>query len=261
MNQTVSQNGGKVITSVIKAIHILELLSAADDGLTATEISQEMGQSVSATYHILNTLKQQNLIRQSDSRKYYIGSGLFRIAENARAKDTLARLAAGNLKSLSSLTGETANLVVLRDLEVEYIAQAESSRLLKMFTQIGARVPYYCTGGGKAILAYLPAPVQQEIISRTKFTRFTEHTLTTASALTSQLSEIRSCGFALDREEREPGVTCIAAPIFNYQGDVLCALSISGPTSRFSQKGKEDLARHVTAAAAEISRLYGYARV
>ena len=261
MDQPSSQNTGKIITSVVKAIHILELLSTAADGLTATEISQEMRQSVSATYHILNTLKQQNVIRQSDSRKYYIGSGLFQIAENARGKDTLTRLAAENLKALSILTGETSNLVVLRDLEVEYIAQAESAQLLKMFTQIGARVPYYCTGGGKAILAYLPAPIQQKIISQTKFTKFTEHTLSIASALISQLAEIRSQGFALDREERESGVTCIAAPIFNYQGEVICALSISGPTARLNQKGIEELSQHVITAAAEISHLYGYARV
>ena len=249
-----STDSTKKITSVTKALKILNIISQAKEGLTTTEISGAMGQSVSATYHILNTLRSEGFIRQDKiSKKYYLGYALLTIAERAKEQTSLKTLSGDVLRRLTEETQETSNLVILNGSEIEYIEQWESDQLLKMFTKIGAKVPYSCTGGGKAIAAFLPQEERERLIANTIFTKFTDNTCVTRERLETELEKIKDQGYATDAEERELGVTCIAAPVLDGEGYPIAAVSISGPASRFLYKGIDVLAISVKTAAKEIS--------
>jgi DNA-binding IclR family transcriptional regulator len=249
----------KTIGSVIKAVEVLEELAKSEDGLGVTEISNRLNYGVSATYHLLNTLKQCNIIEQDKkTKKYRIGFELFRICGMAKRQNALASLAQPYLDKLREMVGETSNLVVLDGNEVIYIAQSESTKLLKLFTQLGAKVPFYCTGGGKAILSYQPKKVQDLVLNNTNFIKFTGNTLSDINELVRELDIIRQQGYAMDNEEREEGVTCIAAPVFDCYGEAIASISISGPTYRLKEKGITTIIKNVTDTAKELSESLGY---
>lgn len=249
-----SSNTTKTITSVEKALKIIELISQSENGLTNTEISALTKQGVSATYHLLNTLKLAGYVRQDEkSKRFFIGYSLLRVAKASENQFSLANISEEYLKELTEKSNETSNLVVLEGSNIEYIAQYECSQLLKMFTQIGAKIPYSCTGGGKAIAAFLPEKELSSLLGKTVFTRYTENSCLSAAELKSALNEVRVKGFALDKEEREIGVTCVAAPVFNEKNYPVAAVSISGPTARLKEKGIDFLSEAVIDAARKIS--------
>ncbi|MGI5998306.1 MAG: IclR family transcriptional regulator [Lutispora sp.] len=249
----------KTIGSVIKAVEVLEELAKSEDGLGVTEISNRLNYGVSATYHLLNTLKQCNIIEQDKkTKKYRIGFELFRICGMAKRQNALASLAQPYLDKLREMVGETSNLVVLDGNEVIYIAQSESTKLLKLFTQLGAKVPFYCTGGGKAILSYQPKKVQDLVLNNTNFIKFTGNTLSDINELVRELDIIRQQGYAMDNEEREEGVTCIAAPVFDCYGEAIASISISGPTYRLKEKDLSTIINNVIDVAKELSESLGY---
>ena len=254
-------NKTKTIGSVIKAIEVLKELSRSEGGLGVTEISNNLNYGVSATYHLLNTLRLCNIIEQDkETKKYRIGFELFRISSVAKNQNNLANIAQPHLDKLKENVGETSNLVVLDNSKTVYIAQSESNNLLKMFTQLGARVPFYCTGAGKAILAYQSEEVQKYTISKTSFNKYTKNTLTTEEELINEFKIIRIQGYALDNEEREFGVTCVAAPVFDCFKEAIAAISISGPTSRLNEKGIKNIIHQVMGASESLSFDLGYVK-
>lgn len=253
-----SEKEPKTIGSVEKAIHILDVVASSEHGLGVTEISTALGCGVSATYHLLNTLRRGDLLQQDpQTKKYSIGIGLFRLSALAQRQNTLTFIAQPFLEELSRSCGETSNLVVLQGQETVYVAQSESNNMVKMFTQLGARVPWYCTGGGKVILAFLPQETQQSTLQEAKLLRFTENTLTRRSDLVRELAEIRACGYGFDRGEREEGVICIAVPVFNASGEPVAAMSVSGPGYRLTHKGIDSMVEKVRCSAAALSERLG----
>jgi len=249
----------KTIGSVIKAVEVLEELAKSEDGLGVTEISNKLNYGVSATYHLLNTLKQCHIIEQDKkTKKYRIGFALFRICGMAKRQNALASLAQPYLDELREMVGETSNLMILDGNEVIYVAQSESTKLLKLFTQLGAKVPFYCTGGGKAIVAYQPKKVQDLILSNTNFIKYTKNTLTDVNELQKELKIIKEQGYAIDNEEREEGVTCIAAPVFDCYGEAIASISISGPTYRLKEKHISSIVKNVMDTAKKMSEALGY---
>ena len=154
-------------------------------------------------------------------------------------------------------SGETANLVTAGESEVIYLDQVASVHLVKMFTSPGTRVPFYCSGTGKAILAFKP-PEFVDAALEGPFVRHTPHTLTSREALERELARIRRSGYSVDNEEMEEGVRCLAVPIFDRHRSVIAAMSVSGPTSRMSTERVEKLAPILRNVAVELSRQFGY---
>lgn len=249
----------KTIGSVIKAVEVMEELAGSEDGLGLTEISSKLNYGVSATYHLLNTLRLCNIIEQDKkTKKYRIGVGLFRISGMAKRHNTLANLAQPYLDKLRAIVDETSNLLVLDGNEVVYVAQSESTKLLKMFTQLGAKAPVYCTGGGKVLLAYKSPKFQELILKKANLQRYTKSTFSTVEDLLKELRIVKEQGYAVDNEEREEGVTCIAAPVFDCYSDVVASVSISGPSYRLKEKGLDNIIPDVVQVAKELSVRLGY---
>jgi DNA-binding IclR family transcriptional regulator len=259
MEQTArAGNGKKSITSVVKAVEILETIGESESGLGVTEISQHLALGVSSTYHILSTLRSCGLIAQDPrTKKYYLGFGLFRVAEQAQRQNLLGNLAQPYLERLSGELKETANLGLLDGGDMMCVAQSEGPHMTRIFTKIGSRSSFHFTAGGKLLVALQPRENWEMLIRNIRFEKYTENTILSMSDLVTELEITRARGFGIDKEEREVGLVCIAAPIYNNYNEAVASISISGPTLRLADK-IEYLAAKVVAIAHEFSAEMGF---
>ena len=135
----------------------------------------------------------------------------------------------------------------------------ESKSLIRIAPSIGDKQPLYCTGVGKAILAHMPETKLERYINKTKFKQYTENTIIAKNKLRKHLLNVVKEGYAFDNEENEKGIRCVGAPIFNQQGRVIAAISISGPAVRITKKMmQQTLKNEVIRTALDISREFGY---
>jgi IclR family transcriptional regulator, KDG regulon repressor len=154
-------------------------------------------------------------------------------------------------------TGETVQLAVLDHQSVLYIRILESRQAVRMSSIAGSRAPAHCTSVGKVLMAHQPADVVKQIIDN-GLPRFTQNTITSPEALLEELAAVRQKGFAIDDEEIEVGLRCIAAPVRNHTGNVIAAISVAAPVQRMSKKNLQTTVPTVTAAAESISRRLGF---
>jgi len=226
----------KIIGSVAKAAEILNLLYAKDIQLGATEIARELNISPGAAHHLLYTLKQYNLVEQDvTTKKYFLGVRLAMMGDRVKDINYLIDFCRPYLKELMMRTGETANLSVLRNGQVIYVAQEANNKLIRMFTELGAAVDAHCSGAGKVLLAGLKDEEIEEIIDKRGLTPYTRNTIIHKEKLLDSIKSIREAGYAIDDEESEEGVMCVAAPVRDYRGVFIAAVSISGPAQRFRE--------------------------
>lgn len=227
----------KTIASVIKAIDVIEHLAQSEEELGVTEISEDLGMGVSATYHLLNTLRECGIIEQNDkSKKFKLSLKLWQLGMKAYGKNHISDIIKPFLKKLKELTGETSNLTVLDNDHIVYVAQEESDKAIKMFTKTGESAPLHCTGAGKILLAFQSEDKRNSILEKLELKKFTDYTITDKDELINKLEEIRNNGYGFDEEERNLDVFCIGAPVFGINNEVIGCLSISGPKSRFTEE-------------------------
>jgi len=139
-----------------------------------------------------------------------------------------------------------------------YLAKEESSQTIRMISYVGKRAPLYCTALGKVLLAYIPEEERKKILGEKMLPRLTENTITDKRELEKELDKVKEQGFALDREENEKDVRCIAAPIRNYQGEVIAAISISSPIFRIDKNIQNNLKGTLLETSKKISKRLGY---
>ena len=205
-------------------------------------------------YRFLQTLTSQRLLEyDSESQTYSLGVRLVRLAHAAWTQSSLAPIARSHLESLSEKIGLTVHLAQLDNGQVLYVDKRNAAQPVDMYSQAGKVGPAYCTGVGKAMMAYLPELEQSRVLSQQSYHRFTEHTLTNASDLRTELNNIVERGHAYDREEHEPGIICIAVPILSPQGRVLGGMSITGSTQTTSYDKLDALVPDLTATARAIA--------
>jgi DNA-binding IclR family transcriptional regulator len=189
-----------------------------------------------------------------ERQSYAPGLRLVRYAHSAWRHSSLAQVAHARLDALASQVGETVHLAQLDSGQVLYVDKRNARTPVEMFSQAGKIGPAYCTGVGKAMLAFLDAGPLEDALRRQSFHRFTDHTFTTPAALKEELARIRARGYAFDDEEHEPGIICIAAPILSRTGRMLGALSVTSTTERTSLSALEKaLAPTIVQTAAQIA--------
>lgn len=254
MSQEKAKKEKKIIGSVIKAVEVIEYIANSKSGVGVTEISRGLNYGVSATYHILNTLKECNIIEQDKkTKKFKLGLKLWQIGMLAYEQNPISVTLKPYLRKLKELTGETANLTIMDNYQIVYIAQEESDKLVKMFTKTGATAPLHCTAAGKVLLAYKHEDIRNSILDKIELTKYTRNTIANKEELIKELEQIREKGYGFDNEEREIGVSCIAAPIFDLNGEAIACITISGPTSRFTAEKKEKWLKDVIEVANEAT--------
>ena len=242
-----------------KSLSVLELLLRQDSAMNMTELSKKLGFYPSTIHRILDTLKHRGYVEQdSHTQKYRLGLKALELGMAKLHQMDLVREATSYLKELVNQCNETVHLGVLEEAEVLYLAKEESSQTIRMISYVGKRAPLHCTALGKVLLAYLPAEERKKILGKKVLPRLTKNTITNKRELEKELSKVKKQGFALDKEENEKDVCCIAAPIRNYQGEVLAAVSISSPSFRIDKNVQNNLKESLLETTKKLSKSLGY---
>lgn len=216
-----------------KSLFILETLLQHSSFMSIMEISKKLKIYPSTIHRVLNTLKYRGYVEQNSAdQKYRLGLKLVELGMARYHQIDLVKEAHSFLKELVDQCNETVHLGILDNTEVLYLAKEESSQTIRMCSHVGKRAPLHCTALGKVLLAYLPEGERKKILGKKELSRLTEKTITDKKELEKELSKVKKQDFTLDRGENEKDVRCIAAPIRNYQGKVIAALSISSPAYR-----------------------------
>lgn len=240
--------------SFSKLFDLIERVAQSRSGLKGKEIAEACGFPTSTTFRMLKFLVEKGYLRSSGSR-YSLGLGLARLGNIAAAQNPLLKISRPLLAELSSKTMETVHLAELKEDRILYVDKVEGIRPVRMGSLIGNYSPLYCTGIGKAILAFLPEKKVDDLCGKIRFTPFTRNTIRTPSALKRELAEIRKRGYAIDNCEHELGVYCLAAPVLDYSGMVVAGISVSGSELYLRDK-TDEIAQLVKATAEKISSEY-----
>jgi IclR family acetate operon transcriptional repressor len=213
-----------------------------------SELAAGSGLPLPTIHRLMRTLVACGYVRQQPSRRYALGPRLIRLGESASRR--VGSWARPYLARLVEETGETANMALLDGDEVVYVAQVPSKHSMRMFTEVGRRVLPHSTGVGKALLADCPPEEVRALLARTGMPAATDRTITTADAFLAALEEVRRAGYAVDDNEQEVGVRCLAVVVPG--SPTRAALSVSGPAGRVTDEATTRIVPVLRAVAAEL---------
>jgi len=248
-----------IIQSITRALELLEVFSIEEPELNLTDISRRLDLNPSTTFRVLVTLHARGYVEQNpDNRKYRLGAACLGLGGVFLSQSDIRTQALLVLRNLRDDCKETVHLGVLAGPEVVYLEKLDPLQPIGfMGSRIGGRVPAHCTALGKAMLAYKTEAEVRQLYAGPDLPRLTPNTITDLEELLCELGRIRRCGYALDDEENEPGVTCVAVPVRDYAQNAVNAISVSGPTARIGHAIVEQglIARVKEAGQAISSRL------
>lgn len=240
--------------TVGKALDVLDMVAGAGHPVRFTELLEKSRYPKATLYRLIQTLTHQGMLSHDPDRQTYaLGVRLVRLAHAAWAMSSLAPLALPYLDDLAAATGETIHLAQMDDGQVLYVDKRNATKPVEMFAQAGKVGPAYCTGVGKAMLAFLPEAERERILQRQTFHPFTPNTIDSVDRLREELRRIRAVGHAFDREEHERGIICCAAPILSRSGRVIGALSVTSTTARSTLATLDRWSGRITETAAKIA--------
>lgn len=247
------------VKSVAKAFMIMDELDRAGE-LSIGDLSERLLMDKATVHRLVNTVKAAGFVNQNPETKKYSNSlKLLAMGNHVMGKLGVKEIAKPYMEELSAKTGETVNLGSIVDNRIIYIDKLESSSTIRVDLSVGVTVPSSCSAMGKAILAYLPEPELTEALNSIKFVKYSERSITDKGVLMDELVKIRQRGFAVDDEEYIEGLICFGAPILDFEGRPIAAISICCPKYRYDQE------RHlllytglVTDAGRNISAMMGY---
>jgi len=248
----------EAVSSVLKVFSILQALGEQKE-VGVSELSQRLMMSKATTYRFLQTMKTLGYIsQQGEADKYSLTIKLFELGSKSLEYVDLISLADKEMRLISEQTNEALHLGSLDESAIIYIHKIDSGYNLRMQSKIGRRNPIYSTAIGKVLLAEREEVFIREILSDVNFIKHTDKTLESTEQLLSELRLVQKQGYAEDNEEQEPGLRCIAAPIYDRFGIVIAGLSISLPTVRFDEKRLSYYVGLLRHAGKNISEHLGY---
>ena len=254
--------GYKKELPLVKAVdHALLLLSCYTDKeeMGVTELSQRMGLHKNNVFRILATLEFRGYIEQNPKTEgYRLGPKIFELGLIFKYQMGLIKHARPVMEKLRDRFNETVYLGVLRNIYSIYIDTVETTHTIRVVSRVGVQIPAYATAIGKAQLAFLPPDELEELFKDKKLKQYTPNTITDVNELMEHLKEVAERGYAIDNEEFQEDVKCVAAPIRDYTKYVVAGLSISAPSFRMTEDRIGDMIEAVKEAALEISRHLGY---
>lgn len=224
------------VSSVLKVFSILQALGEQKE-IGISDLSQRLMMSKATTYRFLQTMKTLGYVTQEDEAdKYSLTLKLFELGAKSLEHVDLISLADKEMRIISEQTNEALHLGALDDDAIIYIHKIDSNYNLRMQSRIGRRNPLYSTAIGKVLLAEREETFIRDTLSSVDFVKHTERTVENTDQLLSELIIVKQQHFAEDNQEQEPGLRCIAAPIYDRFGSVIAGISISLPTIRFDEE-------------------------
>ncbi len=241
--------------SIEKAFAILSVFS--QNGrfeLGVGEISRILKMHKSTVHRFLRSMEKLGIVeKDEETGKYRLGLKLYELGNSVSLKKIMVDRARMHLEDLHWYLNETVHFATLKNGEVAYLDKIIADRNFVIISEVGKRLPAHCTGLGKAMLAFLPENEVKRIIREKGLKKFTKNTITDRKKFLEELKRVRERGYAIDNEEIEDGLRCIAAPIFDGKGKVIAAVSISGPSSRINEQTYDEYSKYVIRTAKLIS--------
>jgi len=252
-----------LVQTIERASSILDTLGQSAHGISIRELSDKIKLPKGTTHRLLSSLSYFGYVRQDPkTRNYLLGLKLVELGQLLLSQLDLRKEAEPFLRDLAERTKETVHLVFLDRNEIVYIDKVETDQNpsgLKMASRVGLRNPAHSSAVGKVLLAHFSEEELKNFIKEKGLPRRTENTITDPAQLKEHLRNVRSQGYAVDDEENEKGIRCVAAPIYNEVGKTVAAISISGPAFRITKKViQESLKKEVMETAAKISQGLGF---
>lgn len=223
------------VKSLARALKVLECFSIQQPELGVTEIAKKLGMQKSTICNILSTFQQCGyVVQNAQTNKYHLGTKILHLSYIVNHHLGLRDIFLPYLHQIAAETHEVCYFAILNNSEALYIEAAYPSSTQQTRNILGERAPLYCTGLGKAMLAFMPPEEAEQVICG-ELKSYTNFTLCDPQLLRNELEEIRQMGYAVDNMEHEFGVRCVAVPVFGASGDVTAAVSVSGPSPRFDR--------------------------
>jgi DNA-binding IclR family transcriptional regulator len=251
---------GRYYQSVDHAIDILEQFSGRIDELSLTDLTRILDVNKNSVFRILATLTARNYIHKNGANGCYrLGPGSVALGQTFKNQMVLLRKAKPVIEGLVAACNESSFVAIQKDLQIVSLDASEASHAVRVIPRLGVRFPLYCSAAGKVHLAYMSERQQDRYISTHELKRFTPHTITDGELLRRHLSRVAETGYAVNDEEFDSGVRCVSAPVRDYRRRIIAAVSISGPSTRFSMTRIElELIPLVRQAALALSISHGY---
>lgn len=255
-NERAESTGG--VQSVDRAISVLEILAQRGEA-GVSEVAADIGVHKSTAFRLLAALEERELVEQTQERgKYRLGFGILRLASAVPGQLDVTHQARALCEQLASAVGETVNIAVRRSHFVVNIDQARGPSAVAAHNWVGELTPLHATSSGKVLLAYMAPEERRKVLASAGLARLTPHTITSQRELETQIETAAQDGYASSIEELEEGLNAVAAPIRDHTGEVIAALSVSGPVYRFTEDRMREVTPDVVAAAAAISQRMGH---
>lgn len=253
-----SENRQPQIKVMDKALDILELISEDANGLRLKDIIEKTGLNKTTAYRILTALTARQYLTKNEEGRYQIGNKLMEIISCYFSRVELQTESRPYLYQLSNRLHLSAILAVFLDKQSVLIDRMEYIQNYANYQTLGERPPLYCTAHGKLLLASMSSIELEYEMDRIQFEAFTPHTICDRDTLKRELREIRAKGYAMDDEERELNQRCIATCIYDYRGEAVAAITVSGSCVQIPDERLEKIIRELKDAAAKISARLGY---
>ena len=246
------------VQSLVRALSLLNRIAGSDDGVSLTEVAQQVGLPPSTAHRLLTTLEQERYVHFDPERRLWsVGVQAFMAGSAFLKSRSLVGAARPHMRALMEESEETVNLAVEDEAEAIYLSQVECRQMMRAFARPGGRVPLHCSSVGKALLSTMPDARLARVLHRHGLPRVTVKTLNTTAALRADLVLARDRGYAIDDEEHAVGLRCIAAVIFDENAEAVAAVSLSGPMARIPDERIPLLGQLVRAKADAITSQLG----
>ncbi len=240
-----------------RGLAVLEALAATDGGATLTALAARLKMPAPTAHRLLATLEAAGYVQAGPNGEWLMGVRAFRVGASFLSHRNLVVQAYPYLKDLMEHAGETANLAVIEGGEAVFVEQVQCRELMRMSAKLGARSPIHASGVGKAMLAAMDERGVAAIVGGRELARYTAHTVTSAAALARELAATRARGYAIDDEEHANGMRCVAATVYDENGEPWAAVSLAGPTTRFTRERIAALGALVRATAHALTAALG----
>lgn len=246
-----------VVSAASRVLAVLEALTR-ERAIKLEDLAREVKLAKPTVYRFLVTLQQLGYVRRDEAERWAITLKMFNVG--ARALDHLDLHAAARpvAERLAEELGETVHLGVLDGDTAVCVMKIETRNRIRMYSRVGRRMPLYCTAMGKVLLAFMPDEERDATLGMIRLTPMTANTIVSRVALDEHLAQVRARGHAIDREEHEDGVCCLAAPIFDHADDIVGALSVAVPSFRRNPDAEAGNVAKLKAAARSISEMLGH---
>lgn len=247
------------VQSVAKALILVEAMAECKREISITELSKKLQWPKSTVYGLLSTLRDFHYVDQSSATGHYrLGVRFFEVGNVVARSWDVRAVAMPFMQRLNIELGEMVQLATEDDGEVLYLEKIDSSHMMRIVSDVGVRQPMHCTGLGKVLLAYKSSAEVRSIVNRKGLARLTPRTIVTIPHLEAELEKIRAQGYGIDDREVMEGLRCVAAPIFDREGQVKYTISVSGLYNNMRAERLESIIELAKDCAAHISHAMGH---